>query len=147
MRKEIVALKQALEKELEAYLKMRQISVQQKERVGDVEFLFSSLRDKQTLMIEIQSIEDGIVGLKDWWKKNKERLQEEESTVIEELFDKIEAVLEELLELEGLITDGVKQNKDDIERQLSHVSFGKKAVKAYYMKKGRNEARFVDRRQ
>ncbi len=147
MRKEVLALKQALEKELDAYLKMHQISLQQKERVGDVEFLFSSLKDKQALMIEIQSIEDGIVELKDWWKRSKDGLLEKERAVIESLFDKIEAVLGELLELEGLITDGVKQSRDDIEKQLSHISFGKKAVRAYYTKKVKDEARFVDRRQ
>ena len=147
MRKELQALKDALEKELICYTKMRDISLEQNGRMGDVEFLFSSLKQKQELMIEIQSIEDGIVELKSWWKKEKGSIAKQEKAEVESLFSKIEGILEELLELEGIISEGVKENKEEIEKQLSQVSFGKKAVKAYYAKRSGNEARFVDRRQ
>ncbi len=147
MSKEAEALIAGLEEELALYRQMLEISNQQVERGGDVEFLFSALKKKQDLVLKIQSVDDRLTELKMWWKQNREGLPGEEKERIVALFDEIEAVVKRLLELEGVLVEQVQRDKDRLEADLSQVNAGKKAVKAYYGKGIGKEARFVDRRQ
>ncbi len=147
MNKEVVALIAGLEEELDLYRQMLEISNQQVERGGDVDFLFSALKKKQELVLKIQSIDDRLAELKMWWKQNRGDLPREEKERIAALFEEIEAVVKRLLELEGVLVEQVQKSKDRLEADLSQVNAGKKAVKAYYGKGTGKEARFVDRRR
>ncbi len=147
MRKEVLALKNFLSQQKLLYQKMFEISLSQKEGKVDVEFLFATLREKQRLVLEIEQLDEKMIGLKEWWKVNKTTLPEEDRIEITRLFSEIEEILQELLKLEGIIAEKVKGNQKELERELGKVSAGKRAVKAYYGKKGARESRFVDRRQ
>ncbi len=148
MRREVLALKDFLSREKGLYEKMLKLSMAQKERPNDIEFLFSALREKQELVLEIEKLNSQMGALKDWWRENKSVLDEEEKGIIESLFSEIEDLLCKLLELEGLLAKKVRESQAEIEKELGKITAGKKAVKAYYGGTGaRQEARFVDRQQ
>ncbi len=147
MKKELLALRNFLSQERDLYKRMLEISLAQKERAKDVEFLFSALREKQELVLEIEKIDEKMLPLKEWWKVNKDSLSKEERSEVAGLFSEIESILQELLKLEGIIAEKVKESQGEIEKELGKVRTGKKAVKAYYGKTSVGEARFVDRRQ
>ncbi len=147
MRKEVLALKNFLSQQKMLYQKMLEISLAQKEGGVDVEFLFTTLREKQKLVLEIEELDRKMIGLKQWWKVNKTSLPEEDRIEITRLFSDIEQILQELLKLEGIIAEKVKGNQKELEKELTKVNAGKRAVRAYYGKKGLRESRFLDRRQ
>ncbi len=144
---EIEALKSALKQQLQLYQQMLNIAKEQKEKVSDITFLFASLKQKQELVLKIQTIDDKITDLKNIWKRDKNSLPQDQRSSVEQIFDEISSVLQELLELEGLLSKEINSNKKQLEKQLSQVHAGKKAIKAYYKPNRSDEARFVDRKQ
>lgn len=108
-----------------------------------IDELMVVLGRKQTLIDDLQVVEDELRPLREVWVKSQDAAEADQRERIRGLAGRAEDVLKRVLELEEVARSSLVESQQRVVEELTHIDKGRRLVKAY----GRpelNEARAID---
>ncbi len=113
------------------------------EHAEPIDELMVVLGRKQTLIDDLQVIEDELKPLGEIWRTNKDAAEADQRERIRGLADRAEDALKRVLELEEVARSSLVESQQRVVEALTHLDKGRQLVKAYGQPE-LNEARAID---